>query len=98
MWIPAEGRLQLSVGNRMYSRFRALRMLLLLNPVTYFAIAAVIAGCENVPFAPLIRRLVVTFSLLLLLPPLAWLADKFFGEGDPQPVRGLNRSRAAPGQ
>jgi hypothetical protein len=94
MWIPAEGRLQFSVGNRMYSRFRALRMLLLLNPVTYFAIAAVIAGCENVPFAPLIRRLVVTFSLLLLLPPLAWLADKFFGDGDPQPVRGLNRARA----
>jgi hypothetical protein len=69
-------------------------MLLLLNPVTYFVIAAVIAGCESVPFAPLIRRLVVTFSLLLLLPPLAWLADKFFGDGDPQPVRGLNRASA----
>jgi hypothetical protein len=54
----------------------------------------VIAGCESVPFAPLIRRLVVTFSLLLLLPPLAWLADKFFGDGNPQSVQGLKSARA----
>jgi hypothetical protein len=87
LWIPAESGLQFSIGSRVYSGFRALRMLLLLNPITYMVITAAIAGCESVPHAPLIRRLVVTFSLLLLMPPLAWVADKLFGGGDRQPVR-----------
>ena len=62
-------------GEKTYSGFRALRMLVLLNPITYFAIAASVAGAAYVPAAPLARRLIVGVLLLLLLPPLAWLAD-----------------------
>jgi hypothetical protein len=87
VWTPCETcAFSLSMGNKIYRGFRALRMILLLTPVTYFAIAGAIAACESVPFAPLIRRLIVAASLLLLMPPLAWLADKFFGDPDPRPV------------
>jgi hypothetical protein len=88
-WVPADGILHLSIGSKVYSGFRALRMLLLLNPVTYLTIAAAIAACESFTFAPLIRRLIVAIALVLLMPPLAWVADKFFGHGDKQPVRRL---------
>jgi hypothetical protein len=88
-WIPADGILHLSIGSKIYSGFGALRMLLLLNPVTYLIIAAAIAACESFTFAPLIRRVIVALALLLLMPPLAWVADKFFGHGDKQPVRRL---------
>jgi hypothetical protein len=64
-------------------------MLLLLNPVTYLIITAGIAACESFKFAPLVRRVIVTFALILLMPPLAWVADKFPGHGDKQPVRRL---------
>jgi hypothetical protein len=89
LWVPTEGILHFSLGSKVYSGFRALRMLLLLNPVTYFTIAAAIAACESVPFAALIRRLIVAVALLLLMPPLAWVADKFFGRGGTQPVQGM---------
>jgi hypothetical protein len=79
LWVPTEDILHFSVGNKIYRGFNALRMLVLLNPVTYFAITAAIAACEGVPFAPLIRRLIVAISLLLLMPPLSWVADKFSG-------------------
>jgi hypothetical protein len=79
LWVPAEGTLRFSLGTRVYSGFGALRMLMLLNPVTYFTIAAAVAACDFLPSPPLFRRLIVTISLLLLMPPLAWAADKLFG-------------------
>jgi hypothetical protein len=79
LWVPTEGSLHFSVGDRVHRGFGALRMLLLLNPVTYFAIAAAVAVVESVPSGPIIRRVIVAVSLLLLMPPLAWVADKLFG-------------------
>jgi hypothetical protein len=77
LWVPGEGSLHFSMGSKVYRSFGALRMLLLLNPVTYLAITAAVAACESLPFAPLVRRIIVAISLLLLMPPLAWMADKF---------------------
>jgi uncharacterized membrane protein YphA (DoxX/SURF4 family) len=64
--------------DKTYRGFQALRMLVLFNPITYFAIAASVAGAAYVPSAPLVRRLIVGGLLVLLLPPLAWLADVVF--------------------
>ena len=68
--------LALSLGDRVYSGFRAVRMLLLLNPITYIVIAASIAvlGDWAGP-AVLYRRLIVLISLVVLMPPLAWILD-----------------------
>jgi hypothetical protein len=93
LWVPAEGNLHFSVGSKVYCGFGALRMLLLLNPVTYLSIVAAMAACESFSFAPLVRRVIVAISLLLLMPPLAWVADKFFGDGDAQRVRGAEGVR-----
>jgi hypothetical protein len=79
VWIPTDGILHLSIGSKVHSSFDGVRMLLLLNPVTYFTIAAAIAACESFTFAPLIRRVIVAIALLLLMPPLAWVADKLLG-------------------
>jgi Vitamin K-dependent gamma-carboxylase len=80
-WNPAQAGLQLVVGKKVYRGFRALRMLVLLNPITYFVIAASIAALGDVPGpAALYRRLIVGTALVLLMPPLAWLADMCFGE------------------
>jgi hypothetical protein len=98
VWTPCEAKCPLSLvmGDKIYSGFRALRMTLLLTPVTYFAIAGAIAACETVPIAPLIRRLIVAVSLLLLMPPLAWLADKFFGDPNPGTVTSAPTKRDSP--
>ncbi len=90
-WVPAQGALHVSLGSKVYSGFGALRMLLLLNPVTYFAITAAVAVCENVPSGPIIRRLIVAIALFILMPPLAWVTDRFFNHGSPQPVQRLKR-------
>ena len=57
--------------------FGSIRRVVLLNPVTYFAIAASIAILGDVPGpAAILRRIIVGASLLLLMPPLAWLIDR----------------------
>jgi hypothetical protein len=68
-------------GSTAYSGFRALRMLLLLNPVTYFVIAGSIAAFDDLPGSQgaLYRRLIAALSLILLMPPLAWIADRMTG-------------------
>jgi hypothetical protein len=58
--------------------FRAMRRVVLLNPVTYFVIAGSIAVLGDVPGpSATIRRIIVGTCLLLLMPPLAWLVDRF---------------------
>lgn len=78
--------LQLNTGARTYSGFRALRMIVLYNPVTYFLLAASIAVCENLRGpAPLLRRIIVATALVLLMPPLAYIADRWFTGREPEP-------------
>jgi hypothetical protein len=88
LWTPsaaAQAGLRLMIGEKVYSGFRALRMLVLLNPVTYFAIAASIAALGDFPGpAVLCRRLIVGTCLVFLMPPLAWIADMWFSGGNPQ--------------
>ena len=79
LWTPAEaaqGPLQLVAGEKSYSGFQALRMIVLYNPITWIVLAALIAAVENVPGpAALYRRLIVGTALVLLMPPLAFVAD-----------------------
>ena len=52
-------------------------MIVLYNPITWFVIAAAIAAVEYVPGpAALYRRLIVGAALVLLMPPLAYVADR----------------------
>jgi hypothetical protein len=79
-WIPSGNALQLKAWDKVYTGFRAIRMIVLLNPVTYFVIAGAIAALENLSDdAALLRRLIVSASLVFLMPPLAWILDKIFG-------------------
>ncbi len=89
--------LHLITDDKTYSGFHAIRMILLLNPITYFAIAAAIAACDYIPLAPLFRRLMVAGALVLLMPPLAWIADRLFGSSDltPAPAAADNRMKEA---
>ena len=59
-------------------------MIVLFNPVTYCLLATMIAICENLsgPAAPLIRRVIVGAALTLLMPPLAYIADRWFAGGE----------------
>ena len=79
LWTPADAAhvpLQLVAGEKIYSGFQAVRMIVLYNPVTWFVLAASIAAVENAPGpAALYRRLIVGTALVLLMPPLAYLAD-----------------------
>jgi len=69
--------LHLIAGGKSYGGFQALRMMVLYNPVTWFVIAASIAAVENVSRpAALYRRLIVGAALVLLMPPLAYVADR----------------------
>ena len=85
--LPSPVTLRFSLGDRIYSNFRAVRMIVLLNPVTYFVLAGAIAACEAAPLAALLRRIIVAASLALLLPPLAWIADTLSGSGDLRPAQ-----------
>jgi hypothetical protein len=79
----ARSWLALWVGNKIYTGFRALRMIVLLNPLTYLVLAGLIAAVPDVQgSSALYRRVIVAFSLFLLMPPLAWIADKVFPGGD----------------
>jgi hypothetical protein len=72
------------VGNKVYSGFRAARMMILLNPITYLVLASSIALGDLFGDAALYRRLIVGTSLVLLMPPLAWVADKLVESGRSQ--------------
>jgi hypothetical protein len=85
VWTPDKGvpseaahfPLHLVAGEKSYRGFQALRMMVLYNPLTWFVIAASIAAVENLHgTAPLLRRLIVGTVLVLLMPPLAYLADR----------------------
>ena len=65
----AADRLYLVAGSKIYSGFRAFRAMLLFNPVTYFAIAVLIAAPRG--DAALYRRIVVSGLLAFFLPPFA---------------------------
>jgi hypothetical protein len=68
--------LVLSTGNKVYFGFRAVRMMILLNPITYLLIAGSIAALGDLSGqAVFYRRLIVSVTLVLLMPPLAWIAD-----------------------
>ena len=70
-------------ANNVYTGFRALRMILLLNPITYFMIAGSIAAFEGLSGQGVFfRRLIVLVSLMLLMPPLAWILDRLAGARD----------------
>ena len=88
-WTPrqpdaaARSWLDLQVGNKIYTGFGALRMIVLLNPVIYLVIAGLIAAVPDASSSSaLYRRVVVASLLLLLMPPLAWILDKVFPGGD----------------
>jgi hypothetical protein len=94
LWTPrqpdtgARGWLDLRVGDKVYTGFRALRMIVLLNPLTYLVIAGLIAAVPDNPgSSALYRRVIVASSLFLLMPPLAWIADKVFPGGDREPAK-----------
>jgi hypothetical protein len=92
MWTPLKNDprdwLQIQKKGKAFSGFRALRMLVLLNPVTYFVITTAIAALEEAPGpAPLLRRIIVATCLVLLLPPLAWIADRFSQSSNPTGIR-----------
>jgi hypothetical protein len=89
--------LYLFAGRTVYSGFRAVQMLLLLNPITYFALAIAIGAVESTPadVGAFLRRVIVGGSLILLTPPLAWALDRFSGRGSftPNEVPGPLRER-----
>jgi hypothetical protein len=75
----------LLAGEKTYSGFRALRMIVLLNPITYVAIAVSIAIAGDLSeWAVLYRRVIVATCLVFLLPPLAWFVDLLFHDVNPE--------------
>jgi hypothetical protein len=82
-WTPLSGHtedwLRLTTENGTYCNFRALRMVVLLNPITYLAIAGLIAAAGDLPTAATYRRMVVALCLFFLMPPLASILDRFLG-------------------
>jgi hypothetical protein len=82
-WTPLSGHtgdwLRLATEKRTYCNFRALRMVVLLNPITYLAIAGLIATAGELPTAATYRRMVVALCLFFLMPPLASILDRFLG-------------------
>jgi hypothetical protein len=70
---------ELRNGNSVYNGFRALRMIVLFNPLTYLIIAASIAAAPDASaWSAVYRRVIVLTYLVLLMPPLAWVADRIF--------------------
>jgi hypothetical protein len=92
-WTPLESApasrsfLYLFLGKRVHSGFRAAQTMFLLNPVTYFVLAASIAAVERTPedVGAFLRRVIVGGSLILLTPPLAWILDRSSGRGSFSP-------------
>lgn len=93
LWTPrqsdtqARSWLDLQVRSKIYSGFRALRMMVLYNPLTYLIIAGSIAAVPDIPGgAALYKRLIVASCLIVLMPPLAWILDKAFPGGAGKPA------------
>jgi hypothetical protein len=88
--------LKLIAGEKEYTGFRALRSIILFNPVTYFFIAAAVAVTGNGQGPALYRRILVSSLLILLMPPLAWCLDNFgriSSFSGPSPAEGKPSSR-----
>ena len=84
-WTPVEvgtnfrGWLELRNGGSRWTGFRALRTIVLFNPLTYLVIAGLIAiAPDGTGWSALYRRVIVSSCLILLMPPLAWIVDKLF--------------------
>jgi hypothetical protein len=71
--------LSLVTDNKTYTGYRALRMILLYNPVTYIVIVAALASAGYSQGPYLYRRILIGSALVLLLPPLAWSVDQLMG-------------------
>ena len=69
--------IQLIAGSRSHMGFRAIRLIVLYNPVTHFVIAGAIAAAGEVQseWASIYRRVIVFTCLVILMPPLAWVLD-----------------------
>jgi predicted DCC family thiol-disulfide oxidoreductase YuxK len=70
-------RLYLVAGEKVYCGFRAIRGMLLFNPVTYFAMAVLIAAPPG--NASLYRRIVVGALLVFFLPPFIPIGEWAYG-------------------
>ncbi len=81
--------LRLEVENRSYLGARALRMIVLYNPLTYLIFTALMAisGNRETLGLAVYRRILVSTALVLLLPPLAWIVDRLSGGGGSSPSR-----------
>jgi hypothetical protein len=87
LWIPSTTATDLAVrrnssislevvtDSRTYTGCRALRMILLYNPVTYIAIVVALACAGYGEGAYLYRRILIGSALAILMPPLAWCVD-----------------------
>jgi len=77
-WTESNSQFQLQVGGTVYNRFRAVWILVLLNPVTYLIIAGSIAILDAFPEnAVLLRRMLVAGWLVLLLPTLSGILNRY---------------------
>jgi hypothetical protein len=91
LWTPSDVRpesaadeasripLKLITDDTTYTGYRALRMILLYNPVTYIVIVAALASAGYSEGPYLYRRILIGSALVLLLPPLAWCMDRVTG-------------------
>ncbi|HEY3837087.1 MAG TPA: HTTM domain-containing protein [Bryobacteraceae bacterium] len=89
IWTPGGVNLQLSAGDKSYTGFSAARMIVLYNPATWFILAGCISACDDLPGpAALYRRVIVGAALVLLMPPLAYVADRWRtgSETDPRAI------------
>jgi hypothetical protein len=73
--------LELISERKSYSGLNALRMIVLFNPVTYFVLTAAMAasGYRETSGLAIYRRILLGVALVLLMPPLAWIADRMTG-------------------
>jgi hypothetical protein len=73
--------LRLTTDDRSYTGACALRMIVLFNPMTYFVFTALMAasGYYQTLDLAIYRRILVGIALVLLMPPLAWIADRLSG-------------------
>jgi hypothetical protein len=70
--------LRLTTDDRSYTGANALRMMVLFNPVTCFVFTTLMAisGYQETSGLAIYRRVLLGITLLLLMPPLAWIVDR----------------------
>jgi hypothetical protein len=73
--------LKLITEEKSYTGLNALRMIVLFNPATYFVFTAAMAasGYRETSGLAIYRRILLSATLILLMPPLAWIADRLTG-------------------